>query len=187
MPTSNTDESPRARLWTWANALTLLRLAIAPVLVFAILREQAGLALVLFGSACVSDFADGGLARRLNQTSSLGGLLDHATDATLVVSGLAALATRGLAPLLLPLLVGLAFLQYVLDSRAASGRPLRPNPVGRWNGIAYYVFLGTPLVRDAAGLRWPWDTLVLAAGWFLVATTLYSMSQRLRTSGAGAA
>ncbi|NNL67139.1 MAG: CDP-alcohol phosphatidyltransferase family protein [Myxococcales bacterium] len=182
MKASNMEEGPR--LATWANALTLLRLAIAPVLVLAIVREQAVLGLGLFVVACLSDFADGGLARRLNQTSSLGGLLDHATDATLMVSGLAALSTRGLAPLLLPILVALAFVQYVVDSRATSGRPLRPNPVGRWNGIAYYVFLGTPLVRDAAGLRWPWDTLILAVGWWLVATTLYSMSQRFRTSAA---
>lgn len=146
----------------------------------AILREQAALALALFVLACASDFADGGLARRLGQTSSLGGLLDHATDATLMVCGTAALAARGLSPVALPVLVAVAFLQYALDSRATAGWPLRPNPIGRWNGIAYYVFLGTPLVRDAAGVRWPWDTLVCLVGWVLVATTATSMVQRAR-------
>ena len=139
------------RLFTWANAVTLARLLIVPVLVWSILQERALLAFTLFVAACASDFADGGLARRLGQSSSLGGLLDHATDATLIVAGLAALSMRDLVPTLLPLLVAAAFLQYVLDSRAATGQPLRPNPIGHWNGIAYYVLLGTPLVRDAAG------------------------------------
>lgn len=166
--------------FTWANALTLLRLALAPCLVVAILREQALVGLALFALACASDFADGGLARRLGQASSLGGLLDHATDATLVVCGTAALSARGLAPVALPVLVAAAFLQYAIDSRVAAGRPLRPNPIGRWNGVAYYVFLGTPLVRDAVGVRWPWDTLVWLVGCTLVATTVTSMVQRAR-------
>ena len=174
------EESSPARLMTWANALTLARLASAPVLAWAIVDERVFLALFLYVAACVSDFADGGLARRLGQSSSLGGLLDHATDATLMVVGLAALSVRGLVPPLLPLLVAVAFLQYVIDSRAAAGRPLRPNPIGRWNGIAYYVLLGTPLIRDAAGVLWPWDTLVRLAGWLLIATTGLSMVQRFR-------
>jgi len=152
------------------------------VLVHAVLEGRATLALGVFVAACASDFADGALARRLRQTSSLGGLLDHATDAIFVVAGLAALSGRGLVPLLLPALVAAAFAQYAIDSRAAAGRPLRPNPIGRWNGIAYYVLLGTPLVRDAIGALWPWDTLVRAVGWLLVATTLLSMAQRLRGS-----
>ena len=172
---------PPAPGWlTWANGLTLLRLALVPLLVWAILGERALWALGLFVAACASDFADGGLARRLGQSSSLGGLLDHTTDATLNVAGMAALAARGLAPVALPALVAAAFVQYVVDSRAGAHRPLRPNPVGRWNGIAYYVFLGTPIVRDAAGIAWPWDTRVLAVGWGLVATTLVSMADRGR-------
>ncbi|HKJ25966.1 MAG TPA: CDP-alcohol phosphatidyltransferase family protein [Myxococcota bacterium] len=175
------DRTPTgAGLVTWANALTLARLASAPALAWALVEERAFVALALFAAACASDFADGGLARRLGQVSSLGGLLDHATDATLMVVGLAALSVRGLVPALLPVLVAAAFVQYVVDSRAAAGRPLRPNPIGRWNGIAYYVLLGTPIVRDAAGVLWPWDTLVAFAGWVLVASTALSMVQRFR-------
>jgi len=168
-----------ARLFTWANALTLARLALVPALVWAILEMRVFAALAIFVAACASDFADGGMARRLGQASSLGGLLDHATDTTLVVAGLAALSARGQVPGLLPILVAAAFLQYVVDSRAGAGRPLRSNPIGRWNGIAYYVLLGTPLVRDAAGVLWPWDTLVRLVGWLLVASTGISMLQRI--------
>jgi cardiolipin synthase len=163
---------------TWANALTLARLALVPVLVWAIVGAHAATALAAFVAACASDFADGGLARRMGQASSLGGLLDHASDAIFVVAGFGALAARGLAPTLLPVVIALAFAQYVIDSRVAAGAPLRPNPIGRWNGIAYWVLIGTPLVRDAVGVLWPWDTLVWLAGWLLVATTGLSMTQR---------
>lgn len=169
-----------SRWVTWANALTLARLALVPVLVWAIVGAHAATALAAFVAACASDFADGGLARRRGEASSLGGLLDHATDAVFVTAGLGALAVRGLAPVLLPLLVVAAFVQYAVGSRASSDRPLRPNPLGRWNGIGYYVLLGTPLVRDAAGVSWPWDGLVVWAGWVLAATTVASMVQRSR-------
>lgn len=174
---------PRTRtgaLVTWANALTLLRLAMAPLLAVAIVRDEAGLAVALFAAACASDFADGGLARRLGQTSSVGGLLDHATDAVFVATGLGALAVRAQAPAILPVLVAAAFLQYAIGSRAGAGHPLRPNPLGRWNGIAYYALLGTPLARDVAGAFWPWDGLVRLAGWVLAATTVASMVARSR-------
>lgn len=173
--------APRARLLTWANALTGLRLALAPCLAAAILGGRTGLALALFVAACASDFADGGLARRFGQTSQLGGLLDHATDATFVVMGLAALWARGIVPAALPVLVAAAFLQYALDSRALAGAPLRPSALGRWNGIAYYVVVAIPVVRDALGLAQPGEALVRALGWVLVASTALSMAERLRS------
>ena len=50
--------------------------------------------------------------------------------------------------------------------------------LGRWNGIAYFVLLGIPVVRDGLGIGWPGDVLVLALGWALVASTLASMLDR---------
>lgn len=80
---------------------------------------------------------------------------------------------------LLPALVAAAFAQYALDSRVARGGALRASRLGRWNGIAYYVMLGIPLVRDALGLAWPGQALVLALSYALVASTLLSMADRI--------
>jgi hypothetical protein len=55
-----------------------------------------------------------------------------------------------------------------------------PSRLGRWNGIAYYVIVAVPLVRDALALAWPGAELVMALGWALVASTLASMIDRLR-------
>jgi phosphatidylglycerophosphate synthase len=158
--------------------MTGLRLLCAPVAALAVHRGASGLALVLFVLAVATDLLDGRLARRSGGASPLGGLLDHATDATFVSLGLLALAASGVVPLPLPLLVAAAFVQYTLDSRALRGSVLRASALGRWNGVAYYVLLGIPVVRNGAGLGWPPDALVRALGWALVATTLVSMGLR---------
>lgn len=173
-------ESSGRRPWvTPANAITGLRLLLAPVCVGGILAGTWWVAALAFSGAVASDLVDGPLARRRGEASALGGLLDHATDALFASSGLAALARVGLAPTPLPALVAAAFLQYALDSRALAGRPLRASALGRWNGIAYFVLLGVPLWRGALGLGWPGDTVVWAVGWGLVVSTALSMTDRL--------
>jgi len=166
------------RLRTRANALTALRLLCGPLLVLALLERAALAAVLLFWLAVATDLLDGRVARRFGESSALGGFLDHVTDAAFVSLGLAALVLRGEAPWLLPVLVALAFLQYTLDSRVIDGAALRASALGRWNGIAYFVPVGTVVVRDALALAWPGRGLVLALGWLLVASTLLSMADR---------
>jgi cardiolipin synthase len=169
-----------ARWVTRANALTFARAASAPALAFAITGGHALAAASIFAFAALSDLVDGRIARRYGEASPLGGLLDHASDALCVTAGLGALVATGAVPTPLPWLVAAAFLQYVFDSRAAGSEGLRASPLGRWNGIAYFVLVGIPVVRDALGLDWPGRALVLGLGWALVATTLVSMADRAR-------
>ena len=154
-----------------------------PPLVVAILAGSAAGACALFALAVATDLLDGRVARRFGEATPLGGLLDHCADATFVAAGLGALACRGDVPAPLPLLVAAAFLQYVLDSRALAGRRLRASGLGRVNGIAYFVLLGTPLVRDVLGLAAPGHAAVRGLGWLLVATTVASMAERARARG----
>ena len=169
-----------SRLRTRANALTALRLLCGPLLALALREHAAWPACALFWLAVATDALDGRVARRFGESSALGGLLDHLTDAAFVTLGLAALVARGEAPALLPVLVAAAFLQYVLDSRAIRGNALVASALGRWNGIAYFVPIGTVVVRDALGLAWPSGGIVLGLGWLLVASSLLSMADRDR-------
>jgi cardiolipin synthase len=167
---------------TRANALTLLRLLAAPALGVAIVQGAALPAAALFVLAVATDFADGYVARRYGEASRTGGTLDHAVDASFVTVGTAALAWTGALPSWLPLLIGVAFLHYALDPLRGKAGALRPSPLGRWNGIAYYVIVGIPVLRDALGLAWPGAGLVLFLGWLLVVSTLLSIADRLRVS-----
>jgi cardiolipin synthase len=164
---------------TRANALTCFRFAAAPALVVAIRADAAWAATAVFALAVVSDVADGIVARRFDEQSGLGRLIDHAADAVFVTAGAAALAYARVLPALLPTLIAASFLQYALDAKIAKASGPRPSTLGRWNGIAYYVIVAIPIVREALGIDWPGPALVMALGWLLIGSTLVSMGDRL--------
>lgn len=72
---------------TFPNQLTLLRMAFIPVFILALLYREPGWALAVFLMAGVTDVLDGFLARRLNQKTALGALLDPMADKLLVTAG----------------------------------------------------------------------------------------------------
>ncbi len=168
-------------IWTWSNALTVSRLIAAPVFCCALFSNAHVLAGLLFWGAVATDVADGRVARARGESSAFGGLLDHATDASFVTLGLAALSMQGAIPVALPVLVLVAFLQYMLDSKSLEGRTLRASFLGRWNGILYFVPLGVVATRDAIGLTFPAGQWVLWFGQALVFSTLVSMADRAWT------
>jgi cardiolipin synthase len=71
---------------TLATVFTLLRIALIPVVVGAMIVGSWGLALVTFVIACLTDVIDGYVARLLNEQTFLGACLDPIADKLLVVS-----------------------------------------------------------------------------------------------------
>ena len=126
----------------------------------------------------VTDVVDGRLARKFNQASPLGGLLDHATDATFVTTCTAAIASIGAVNSLLAPLIAITFIQYTLDSKALRGQTLRASKIGRLNGIAYFVLVGTVIGHHVLGFYFLTVPIQLFA-WLLVASSLISILDRL--------
>lgn len=86
--------------WTIPNSLSGLRLLGVPVFFWLIVGpENDGLALAILIVSSFTDWLDGYLARRLNQFSRLGELLDPLADRLYVVAALAALYIRDLLPI----------------------------------------------------------------------------------------
>jgi cardiolipin synthase len=86
--------------WTIPNALSALRLIGVPVFFWLIVVPQNdGLALAVLIVSSFTDWLDGYLARRLNQFSRLGELLDPLADRLYVVAALGALYIRDLLPI----------------------------------------------------------------------------------------
>jgi cardiolipin synthase len=163
---------------TLPNIVSLSRVVVTPVMVWAVLENHGVVALGLFCLVVTSDMLDGFIARRTGQETRLGTLLDHGADATFVVSVTGLCAYLGLLPPLLPALIAIAFIQYVLDSHVFAGASLRPSAIGRWNGIAYFVVAGTAIVVHHY-LSAPGIVVALRAfGWLLVASTVFSIAQR---------
>ena len=92
-PHGNPDKGPM--LWTLPNILTFGRLAAAPAVVLAYAFLSAPwshwVGFTLFVGAAVTDWFDGWLARRWNQTSAMGAMLDPIADKAMVVIALGCL------------------------------------------------------------------------------------------------
>lgn len=80
------------------NALTVLRLALTPPVVAAILMDAPTLALALFIVASASDGLDGLLARRYGWRTPLGAVLDPVADKLLITLTCLALSITGSLP-----------------------------------------------------------------------------------------
>ena len=170
-----------------ANLLTGLRLLAVAPFAWLMTREDAAAAIagaLLIVLAIATDLADGPVARRAGRDSAWGRLFDHATDFLFVTGGLLGGALRGAFPLLLPVLIAVAFAQYVVDSYwLHRRRELRMSALGRWNGILYFVPLCIELgvksgLADLLWLGFLAPTPLWIA-WALVITTLLSIGDRL--------
>jgi cardiolipin synthase len=96
------------RVWTIPNALSVLRLLGVPLFLWLALGPQAdGWAVLVLALGGLTDYLDGKIARRYNQTSRIGALLDPAADRLYILATLIALTVRGIIPIwLAALLVG---------------------------------------------------------------------------------
>ncbi len=167
-----------------AHAITSLRLLAVVPAAWAFSRADsvsAWLLVTLMVVAIASDFVDGRVARRTGSASPQGMLFDHTTDCLFVTAGLAGAAVANLVPEILPMVIPIAFTQYVLDSYFLHRqRQLRMSYLGRWNGILYFA----PLVMIAiAALRLPGlselaRVLVRPCAVLLAVSTLVSIVDR---------
>jgi cardiolipin synthase len=104
-PTHPDGRPPDAGAWTLPNALTGLRLLLAPVFLWLYASGDVRHALPVFAVAAGTDLLDGLAARLLGQHSRLGEILDPIADKLLAFCGLVALAWAGRVPVWLPALV----------------------------------------------------------------------------------
>ena len=83
---------------TLANKITLFRVLLIPAfLVLAYTGHRIG-ALAVYVTACLSDAADGYVARRFAQTSTVGTFLDPLADKALVLAAMCFFIERGQLP-----------------------------------------------------------------------------------------
>jgi cardiolipin synthase len=141
------------------NLITLGRILLVPVVVWAIVSGAMLTAFVLFLVAGVSDAVDGYLAKRFKMASELGAYLDPLADKTLIVSIYVTLGIAGSIPRWLVILVvsrdimiiGAVMLSWLI------GSPLKVKPlvVSKLNTAAQIVFacvlLGSLGFNIAAG------------------------------------
>ncbi len=93
------EERATGRVLTLPNVISASRLLGVPLFLWLVLGPEEDLwALVVLMVSGVSDFLDGWLARKLNQTSELGRLLDPVADRLYILAVVLGLALREVIP-----------------------------------------------------------------------------------------
>jgi cardiolipin synthase (CMP-forming) len=173
-------------LWppTWPMGLTMLRLLLLPLFLWALLvgandpgRPHRWIAIAVYVVMAITDKLDGYLARRLNQTSKLGALLDPIADKLLIASSVVLLSFEWIAPegFAIPLWVVAAI--YGKDVITAVGTlvvlsvvgnvTIAPRPLGRVGTVVQLSLIGAVLLAPTLSSPWApgWQIFVRALWW----------------------
>jgi cardiolipin synthase len=160
------------------NLITLGRILLVPIVVWAISSGAMLAAFVLFLAAGVSDGVDGYLAKRFNMTTVLGAYLDPLADKALIVSIYVTLGISGVIPHWLVILVVSRDIMIVGGVMLAwlVGTPLKVKPllVSKLNTVAQIVFACVVLGSLGFGIEATILTLVLMG--LVAALTLLSVA-----------
>jgi len=81
-----------------ANKITITRILLIPFFIACVLYAKWELALLTFVLAAISDAADGFIARRRNEKTELGKILDPIADKLLIISAFICLSLAGGLP-----------------------------------------------------------------------------------------
>jgi CDP-diacylglycerol--glycerol-3-phosphate 3-phosphatidyltransferase len=167
-------------LATWANAVTVSRILVSPLMFTAIPSAVGGRwtgswwAVGLWFVLCVSDSLDGYLARRHGTTRS-GAFLDPLADKVLVLCAMFTLVNRGMFALGLVLVIAVRELivsiyRVVVGSHGVSVPASR---LAKVKTLSQQLSVGFVLLPWTASATWLWDGLL----WLAVALTVLSGAQ----------
>lgn len=144
------------------NTLTISRIFVVPLLVavlltpfseewFGVGRHIIGVAIFL--AAAMTDYLDGQIARRRNQVSRLGKLLDPIADKLLISAALISLVENQLAPAwAVVIIIGREFAVTGLRSIAAvEGVVISASKMGKFKMLAQVVTVALLIVSSARG------------------------------------
>jgi len=142
------------------NLITLGRILLVPVVVYAIASSDLEFAFILFAVAAVSDAVDGFLAKRFGMQTELGAYLDPLADKVLIVSIYLTLGITGIIPRWIVILVvsrdimivGAVLLSWLVD------KPVKVKPlmVSKLNTAAQIVYAGLVLGLSGFNLEAVW-------------------------------
>jgi cardiolipin synthase len=143
--------TPSDRIVTIPNLLSLVRLALIPLFVGFLLTKQDPAALATLLAASVTDFLDGFLARRLNQVSRLGAVLDPVVDRLCIVAAALGLAFREILPWWLVIVVFARDVALLVVAGVLAANNLPIGPVSRTGKLATALLLAAlPVLVVAA-------------------------------------
>ncbi len=161
------------------NILAFTRVLMAPVMYFFLVDRSSGFlhgihsswldyfAALLFVLASVTDFFDGFIARRWNQMTKLGAILDPLADKMLVLAAFLGLMyiDRANPWAIFLILTREFFITGLRVLMASEGKNIKASFIGKTKTVAQMFAIGFLM------MNWSFGSLLL---WFAVVITLYS-------------
>lgn len=144
---------PSDRILTIPNLLSFLRLALVPVFLLFLIDGQDVAALIVLALSGFTDFLDGFIARRFDQVTRLGQMLDPAADRLYILAAVLGLVVRELIPLwfVVAILARDVLLVVVAVVLVGAGHGALPvNRVGK--AATACLFVGLPVLMLAAAV-----------------------------------
>jgi cardiolipin synthase len=157
-----------ARIATVPNLISVVRLACVPLFVWLLVEDELLTAAALLAVLGATDWVDGWIARRFDQGSALGKVLDPVADRILLLVAAIALIVQGSVPLIVGVLVlarEAAISVAVLALAAAGARRIDVQWVGKAGTLALMVAF--PLYLWADAIHGDAHDVVLFAAWFM--------------------
>jgi cardiolipin synthase len=142
------------RIWTVPNVLSMLRLLLVPVFLILVVAGAYVPALIVLVTASLTDLLDGFLARRFNQVTRLGQLLDPAADRLYIFAALIGLAANELVPWWIVIVIVARDALIVVLGIVLANHGYGPLPVHQLGKAATFaLFTGLPVIM--LGLAFP--------------------------------
>jgi len=164
----------RKSVLTIPNFISLVRLLCLPIFLWALFSRDSRLAAALIlGALGATDWIDGYIARRFNQVSPLGAILDPTVDRLLFIVGLVALGIDGAVPWVIAGLIlfreaGIGLLMVV--ATAFGMERFSVTYLGKW--ATFILMFAVPALTLAqSGIAV--EDLFLVTGWLLVVPGLF--------------
>ena len=164
------------------NLITLARILLVPIVVWAITAGEMRIAFILFLAAGISDAVDGFLAKRFGMATEVGAYLDPLADKAMLVSiyvalGIAQAIPRWLVILVVSrdiMIVGAVILSWLVDKPVK----LKPLLVSKLNTVAQIAL--ACVVMAALGFRFNADLVTVLLTALVTALTLLSIASYVR-------
>ncbi len=128
------------------NFLTLLRMALAPFIIWLYFENQIEWAIVITIFASITDFLDGWVARALNRVTRAGAILDPVADKVLILCLFGMLYLHGAIPVWLFALSTLRNISQLISVPVLLGWKrivfqVRPRLIPKWGSALSYVVI----------------------------------------------
>lgn len=169
-------------IWNVPNVLTMIRLLLIPVFVVLFVTGNDKLALLTFVVASFTDFLDGYLARKNNQITDFGKLMDPLADKLMVVTALICQGVKGVFPWLAIVIVMLKELVMIFGAyyMLEHGIVVYANMLGKSAQVSFIAALVLSFWHaDFAAMALPVDRVIL---WIAVVLALVALVDYSRSA-----